>query len=64
LLVDDAVVMSTVIGVMSTVIGASANEIIIERDGLRWQLTPAPPMSCDRKSRFPRLRVDYHSLLD
>jgi len=46
LLVDDAVVMSTVIA-------ASANEIIIDRDGLRWRLTPAPPMSRDRKSRFP-----------
>jgi hypothetical protein len=46
LLVDDAVVMSTVIG-------ASADEIIIERDGLRWRLIPAPPTSRAQKSRFP-----------
>jgi hypothetical protein len=45
LLVDDAVVMSTVIL-------ATAKEIIIERDGFRWRLRPVPPMS-QQKSRFP-----------
>jgi hypothetical protein len=45
-LADDAVVMSTVIS-------ASPSEIVIERDGFRWRMTPAAPRFPARTSRFP-----------